>query len=221
MALKAVLFDNDGTLVDTHDLLLESFRFATRQVLDKEIPDDVLMAKVGQPLVTMMSDFTDDPAVVDELVRVYRGYNEAIHDERISLFPGVAEGVRRLHEAGFALGVVTSKMHPLAEQGLKVLDLNQYMSCLIGANDCPKHKPDPAPVELACKLLGLRPEECAFVGDSPFDIHAGNAAGCVTAGVLYGMFPEERLREENADYICETFDELVDLLIGLKGQPER
>lgn len=218
MALKAVLFDNDGTLVDTHDLLLESFRFATRQVLNKEIPDDVLMAKVGQPLVTMMSDFANNPETVDELCRVYRGYNEAIHDERISLFPGVAEGVRRLHEAGFALGVVTSKMHPLAEQGLKVLDINQHMGCLIGANDCPKHKPDPAPVELACELLGLRPEECAFVGDSPFDIHAGNAAGCVTAGVLYGMFPEERLREENADYICETFDELVDLLIGLKDR---
>ena len=221
MALKAVLFDNDGTLVDTHDLLLESFRFATRQVLNKEIPDDVLMAKVGQPLVTMMSDFAEDLEIVDELVRVYRGYNEAIHDERISLFPGVAEGMERLREAGFVMGVVTSKMHPLAEQGLKVLGINQYMSCLIGANDCPKHKPDPAPVELACATLGLRPDECAFVGDSPFDIHAGNGAGCVTAGVLYGMFPEERLREEGADHICTTFDELVDLLVELKDQPER
>lgn len=217
MALKAVLFDNDGTLVDTHDLLLDSFRYATRKVLNKELPDEVLLAKVGQPLVTMMSDFSDDPAVVKELVDVYREYNEAIHDQRIALFPGVAEGLKRLQDAGFVMGVVTSKMHALAAHGLEVLGVADRFGCLVGANDCPEHKPHPAPVALGCSMLGLDPQECAFVGDSPFDMHAGNGAGCTTFGVLYGMFPEERLREENADYICETFDQLVDLLISMKA----
>ena len=218
MALKAVLFDNDGTLVDTHDLLLESFQYATRTVLGVDLPEEVLLAKVGQPLVTMMQDFSEDPAVVEELVTVYRGYNEAIHNERISLFPGVAEGLQRLQEAGLALGVVTSKMHALAAEGLDVLGIGEYMGCLVGANDCPKHKPDPEPVALGCQLLGFAPEECAFVGDSPFDMHAGNGAGCATFGVLYGMFPEERLREESADYICETFDGLVRLLLEVKDR---
>ena len=88
--IQGVLFDLDGTLLDTHDLLLETFRYATRKVLGERIPDGRLMAKVGQPLVARMWDFTDDEAVHDELVEVYREYNAAIHDDMVRLFRGRA-----------------------------------------------------------------------------------------------------------------------------------
>ena len=116
--IQGVLFDLDGTLLDTHDLLLETFRYATRKVLGERIPDGRLMAKVGQPLVTQMWDFTDDEAVHDELVEVYREYNAAIHDDMVRLFPGTREALAALHEAGFPLGVVTSKRHEVALHGL-------------------------------------------------------------------------------------------------------
>lgn len=216
MAIKAVLFDNDGTLVDTHDLLLNCFRHATREVLGEELPEHVLMAKVGQPLAVQMRDFSDDPEVQAELCRVYRERNEVLHDEAISLFPGTVEALARLQEAGLAMGVVTSKMHAIAQRGLNVLGVGEYFDCLVGADDCSKHKPDPAPVAYGCELLGVSPEECVYVGDSPFDMHAGNGAGCVTAGVLWGMFSEERLREENPAMVCATCEELADAILALK-----
>lgn len=215
-ALRAILFDNDGTLVDTHDLLLASFRHATQEVLGHTLPDEVLMAKVGQPLAVQMRDFSDEPEVQDALLRSYRAYNHDKHDSAVRLFPGVREGLERLQDAGFAMGVVTSKMSPLAKHGLEILGISEFFGCLIGSDSCEHHKPHPEPVELGAKLLGIDSSECAFVGDSPFDMHAGREAGCVTAAVLWGMFPETRLRSESPDHVCTTFDELVDTLVTLR-----
>ncbi len=215
-AINAVLFDNDGTLVDTHDLLLASFRHATQDILGHTLPDEVLMAKVGQPLAVQMRDFSDDPDVQEALLKSYRAFNHEKHDEAVRLFPGVREGLERLHEAGFSMGVVTSKMSPLARHGLEILGVSKYFACLVGADSCEHHKPHPEPVELGAELLGVAPQRCAYVGDSPFDMEAGREAGCVTAAVLWGMFGENRLREQNPDYICKTFDELADLLVSLK-----
>lgn len=215
-ALRAILFDNDGTLVDTHDLLLASFRHATQEVLGHALPDEVLMAKVGQPLAVQMRDFSDDPEVQDALLRSYRTYNHDKHDAAVKLFPGVREGLERLRDAGFAMGVVTSKMSPLARHGLEILGVAEYFSCLVGADSCEHHKPHPEPVELGAKLLGVDPSECAFVGDSPFDMEAGREAGCITAAVLWGMFPESRLCAERPDHVCVTFEELVNALVSCR-----
>ena len=86
------------------------------------------------------------------------------------------------------------------------------MKCLVGADDCEPNKPDPAPVVMGARLLGLEPPECLYVGDSPFDIRAGNAAGCPTVAVLWGMFGEDELRTENPTYVIRTFSELVSLV---------
>ena len=212
-ALQAVLFDNDGTLVDTHDLLLDSFRHATRSVLGEVIPDARLMAKVGQPLAVQMWDFTDDADVHDELLRVYRAYNESVHDDRISLFPGTREALERMRDAGLKLGVVTSKMHRLAAHGLDVLGVAEFFDCVVGADDCARHKPDPDPVVLGARLVEADPAQCAYVGDSPFDIQAGNAAGMLTAAVTWGMFDEGVLRAERPGLTCGRFDELADALL--------
>ncbi len=212
--IRAILWDLDGTLQDSYQLILDSFRVSTRQVLGREIPDELLMAKVGQPVVTQMWDFTDDQDTNDELVRVYRAYNETHHDSEIRSFPGMREAVAALSEAGYAQGVVTSKRHALALRGLELNGLDGYMSVVVGADDCEAHKPDPAPVRLGASLIGFAPEECLYVGDSPFDMHAGNGAGCTTVGALWGMFTREELQAEDPDYLCEDVSDLVALLLG-------
>ena len=209
--LKGILFDNDGTLVDTYDLLLASFRHATREVLGRQLPDDVLMARVGTPLAQQMADFTDDPATQTELLRVYRAYNEERHDSVVRAFPGIRGALRTLHERGAKLGVVTSKMGPLARRGLEVCGLMPYLDCLIGAADCPKAKPDPDPILMGCEMLGLLPGECAYVGDSPFDIQAANAAGCVSVAVLWGMFDADALAAEHPTITIAEVEELLNL----------
>lgn len=211
--VKGILFDNDGTLVDTHDIILASMRHSTREVLGRVIPDEALMRKVGQPLAVQMRDFSSDPAEQEEMLRVYREHNHVIHDGAIRAFPGVVDGVAALRAGGLSLGVVTSKMHALAWRGLEITGLSPYLSCCIGADDCEQFKPHPEPVARGLEALGLAPEECLYVGDSPFDIRAGKAAGCATVAVLWGMFDGDALRSECPDYECATFDDLLELVL--------
>ena len=213
--LKAVLFDNDGTIADTRELLLDSFRHATQTVLGRTFDDEAFLAKVGIPLARQMEEFSPDPEIQQQLLDTYRAYNHERHDQGIRLFPGELEALQRLRDAGLAMGVVTSKMHWLAWRGIEVLGLDGYMSALVGPDDCAKSKPDPEPVELGARLLGLDPRDCAYVGDSPFDIAAGNAAGCYTVAVTWGMFAEDVLREQQPDAMCHTFGELASLLVDL------
>ena len=216
MALKAILFDNDGTLVDTHDIILASFRYASREVLGRVFPDDVYMAKVGQPLAVQFDDLTSDPARKERFLKVYRAHNATIHDDMIRAFPGLLELLDRFRNAGFAMGVVTSKMRGTAWGGLKVVGAAPYFDCIVGSEDTEAHKPDPDPVILGCEKLGVNPSECVYVGDAPFDVQAGSAAGCSTVGVTWGMFDEETLRRAGATRIAHTMDELAQAVEALR-----
>lgn len=209
--VQGVLFDNDGTLVDSRDLLLASFRFATEQVLGRTFSDTEFMAGVGTPLDLQMYDFTDDSALAVELARVYREHNAAVHDDLIRSFPGMTEVLERFRAAGIALGVVTSKRHEVAARGLRRCGLDGFFEVLIGPDDWPEHKPAPGPVLHACDLMGLDPHTCAYVGDSPFDIRAGNAAGTASVAVLWGMFPHDELVREGPAAVCERIDALPGL----------
>ena len=210
--IKAVLFDLDGTLLDTHDMILASFRHATQEVLGHSFPEDVLMAKVGQPLETQMRDFTDDEVLQRRLLESYRTYNHAVHDQMVKPFDGIVEMLEALREAGLAMGVVTSKRHALAARGLEVCGLGRFMSCVVGPDDFPAHKPDPGPVVFGCQLLGVQPAECVYVGDSPFDIQAGNAAGCRTIAAPWGMFALDALKAQAPAEIAADPIDVVRLL---------
>lgn len=210
MAIRGILFDNDGTLVDTHDLILESMRYATKRVLGQEVPDEDLMRGVGTPLDTQLVELAGGDADLGaELARVYRAYNEEKHDAVVRLFPGVTEGLRKLQDAGLRMGVVTAKRHRLAQRGLEITGVWPYLDCLVGADDCPKAKPDPGPIVYGAKLLGLMPEECIYLGDSPYDMQAGIGAGCMTIAALWGMFPAEELMAYNPAFACDSFEEFV------------
>lgn len=208
-SIKGILFDNDGTLVDTHDLILASMRYATTEVLGAPLPDDKLMEKVGQPLAVQAQAFTPDEALQQEFLRVYREHNHAHHDEVVRPFPGIADALAALNERGLALGVVTSKLHALAWHGLEITGLAPFITCCIGADDCTRFKPDPQPVELGLEQLGLAPEECLYVGDSPFDMQAGKGAGCPVVAVTWGMFGLPELQAQKPDFIIDTPDELL------------
>ena len=131
------------------------------------------------------SEITDEGATkIAEEGRYLAEDLSLIHIFRI--FPGVPELLADLRETGLPFGVVTSKRHEAAVRGLATFGLDRAFAMLIGSDDCAAHKPDPGPVLQGCRQLGLRPEECAYVGDSPFDLQAGRGAGCPTAAVLWG-----------------------------------
>lgn len=210
--IKCVIFDNDGTIADTRGLILPSMRYTTKKCLGKVFPDEVYASKVGIPLSDQVSQYTDDPALQEEMMRVYRTYNEAHHDSEIKQFEGCVEAMAAMKAAGLTLAVATSKLRTLCARGLKILQIDGYMSAVVGAEDTKLHKPHGEPIVFTAEKLGLTVQHCAYVGDAPFDMQAAKDAGVTAIGVTWGFFEEGILVKEGADYICHTFEELTNLL---------
>lgn len=204
-----VLFDLDGTLIDSGAMILESFRHATRTVLRREIPDDELVAAVGGSSIRdQMASFDADRA--DELVRVYRAHNAPLHDD-LEAFEGVHDVLEHLHAEGRKLGIVTAKRRKTVDLAFGQLGIERYFDVVVTTDDTELHKPHPEPVLRALELVGATSAGAAFIGDSPFDIQAGKAAGVFTIGVSWGkIHPAERLLEYGADLIVHSPRELLD-----------
>lgn len=208
------LFDLDGTVLDTYAPILESMRYATKMVFGEALPDSKLVSMVGQPLVTQMQAFAAERGcgseVADELTRVYREYNERDLDEKSFPFPGIPEAIASLKNAGFTVGVVTSKRAVLATKSLKAHGLFDAFACVNGTEDSTAHKPDPDPLLTAAKKLGVSPDRCVYVGDSPYDLQAAHAANMPCVGVTWGkFFGRDILLEQMPSVLIASPEELV------------
>ena len=203
-----VLFDLDGTLIDSGPIILASMRHASLTVLGREPDEEVVRAAIGGPgLVAQMRDL--DPDRVEELVDAYRAHNEPLH-ETLEAFTDVLELLPVLRAEGRTLGIVTAKRLRTVRLALDRFPLlDEVMDVVIGAEDTERHKPDPDPVLEALRRLGADPADAAYVGDSPFDIRAGNAAGVLTVAVGWGgIHPDERLFHAGPDALVHTAEEL-------------
>jgi pyrophosphatase PpaX len=212
-----VVFDLDGTVVDTVELIVESFRHATRSVLSEVLPDEVIIAGVGQPLMAQMERLSADHA--RELYDVYREYNHRRHDELIRGYEGMAEVLDALKAAGRRLGIVTSKSHDTTEMAFRAVGLREHFDVVVTASDTAEHKPSPVPLRLCLERLGAPPDGSMYVGDSPVDIEAGKAAGMATAAVAWGVFGREALLAAGPDYWLDDPREL--LVLCLRGEGRR
>jgi pyrophosphatase PpaX len=206
-----VLFDLDGTVVDSGAIILASMRHATRQVLGIEASDAELLAAVGGPgLEAQMAAFAPDR--VDELVRVYRAHNIPVHDD-LQPCEGMEDVIVRLHQDGVRLGVVTAKRRDTAELAFTKLQVGHLFDVLVGGDETERHKPDPDPLLLAARRLGVDPIDCAYVGDSPFDIRAAKAAHMYSVAVTWGRIHDrEKLEAEEPSAIADTAEELYGCL---------
>jgi pyrophosphatase PpaX len=208
MRRPVVLFDLDGTVIDSGGIILASMRHAATTVLGRDFPDDELMHAVGGPgLEHQMRAL--DPERVDELIHVYRAHNEPLH-ETLVCCAGMDDALTRLKEQGRTLGIVTAKRRVTAELAFEHVPFGHLFDVVVGGDETERHKPDPQPIRLALERLGARPEEAAYVGDSPFDIAAGKAAGVFTVGVTWGrIHARGRLEPEEPDAIVDTPEELL------------
>jgi pyrophosphatase PpaX len=204
-----VLFDLDGTVVDSGGIILASMRHATREVLGRDFGDAELMQAVGGPgLEAQMAVFA--PERVDELVRVYRDHNEPLHEE-LEACAGMEDVLVRLHEEGRRLGVVTAKRRSTVELAFARVPLAHLFETVVGGDETEKHKPDPEPLLLAAERMNALPAETAYVGDSPFDIRAAKAAGMYAIAVTWGRIHDRaRLEREEPDAIVERAEELLE-----------
>jgi len=213
--LRATLFDFDGTLVDTTDLIYQSMRHAAGEVLGREISREVLMANVGQPLPRQMELLSAEYA--EALLDSYRLHNEENHDALIKESPGVEESLARLHAAGVRVAVVTSKRRFSVDMALKTFPgLGKVVDQWVTMEDTTEHKPRPEPLLKGLELLGNVPrKQAAYVGDSPFDVAAAKAAGVRSVAVSWGAFSEDALRAAEPDHLVPDLDSAVDVLLSL------
>lgn len=208
MRYRVVLFDLDGTLVDSGAMILASFRHATRTVLAREFSDEQLLAYVGGPHLRAQMEAID-PDRVEELVDAYRAHNEPLHEELLA-FEGILDVLDRLRRERRMLGVVTSKRRLTVELAFEQLPLAPYFDVVVTADDTERHKPNADPVLHALAQLDASAPEAVYVGDSPFDIRAGKGAGCAAIAVTWGKIHDRvRLAAEEPDAIVDTPAELL------------
>jgi pyrophosphatase PpaX len=209
---RVVLFDLDGTLIDSGPIILASMQHAVRTVLDRDIAREELAATVGgQGLVAQMTELAPDR--VDELIEVYREHNDPLH-ETLEAFAGMIDVLPRLRAEGRRLGVVTAKRHRTVALALDRFPwLEEQFEVVIAHEDTERHKPDPDPVLEALSRLDTTPPEAAYVGDSPFDIRAAKAAGAFAVAVSWGgIHTDDRLLAEKPDAFVRSPEELLDVV---------
>ena len=207
MRYPVVLFDLDGTVIDSGAIILASMKHAAETVLGTTPPDHELMATVGGPgLEAQMHAL--DPQRVDELVRVYRAHNEPLHDE-LACCPGMDDVLVRLREEGRRLGIVTAKRRVTVDLAFANVAIGHLFDVVVGGDETERHKPDPQPLQLALARLGADPDETAYVGDSPFDVRAAKAAGIHAIAVTWGRIHDrEKLEAEEPDAVVDSAEEL-------------
>jgi pyrophosphatase PpaX len=205
---RAVLFDLDGTLIDSIELILTSARHAFGRMGRPWVTDSAWLAGVGTPLATMFGRFAADEQEIQSFIAGYREYQLANHDRLVRRYDGVAETLGVLRSRGHRMAIVTSKTCALAERGLTHTGLSHFVETIVGCDSCSRHKPDPEPVRVALERLGAEPGEAVFVGDSTHDILAGNAAGVRTYAALWGPFSRAELQPAKPAAFLDRVEDL-------------
>ena len=222
---KAILFDLDGTLIDTTELILFCFNHAWETICGQTHPPEVFVATMGIPLKTAMHKLLGatgglqleqigelrTAGFVESLVREYRACNAANHDRLARPFPGMELVVDKLHDRGYALGVVTSKSREFAQRGLRLCALWEFLDVFVSMDDTSVHKPNPEPLILALEKLRVAPNHAVYVGDSRHDMQAGRAAGTRTVAALWGPVPRSELELENPTALASSPQELLEI----------
>jgi len=210
--LPAVLFDLDGTLLDSVALIWESAEFAFAENYGQVPSKAEWLASGGMPLRAMFRPYARDDVHLQQLVARYREYQIPNHDRLVRAYDGVVETVRNLRAARHPLGIVTSKIESLAQRGLDCIGIGDCFDVLIGCDSVVRHKPDPMPVLAALERLDVRATDAVFVGDSVFDVAAGNAAGVTTIAALWGPFTLAQLTVSKPRHFLERIEDLRHLL---------
>jgi pyrophosphatase PpaX len=211
----AVLFDLDGTLVDTVPFILAAVRHAFEG--SGSCPTDAeWIAGIGTPLRTQLAALAPRPEDVETLFARYRAYWLEHHDGRTRCFPGAVEVVEALAWRGHPIGIVTAKIEQGARRTLAHTGLLPLVGAIVGADSCAHAKPHPEPVLVALAQLGSRPSEAILVGDSPHDIAAAKAAGARAVGALWGACGREVLAAAGADHFVSDVGEVPALVEALE-----
>jgi pyrophosphatase PpaX len=212
MTYKYVLFDLDGTLIDTNRLIIDSFQYTYKTSLGLEVSEQEILKYFGEPLLVTLKRYSEEKA--DELFKTYIDYNETRHNDTVTIFEGVQELLEELKKQGYTLALVTSKRRKVAQMGLDLFDISKHFDVFVALEDTELHKPNPAPAIKALELLNANPQDAIMVGDSVFDIHCAHGAGVKAVLVKWSAAQGFQGDVASADYVVHDTEELLKVIQG-------
>ncbi|MEW6418185.1 MAG: HAD-IA family hydrolase [Nitrospirota bacterium] len=209
MAIKLIIFDLDGTLVDTSIDITNALNYALKPYgMDLTVDDTVKM--VGEGITTLIEKLLGDEKIQasDNVIKRFLDYYSEHLIDYSSIYPHVKETLEKLN--GYKKAVISNKREYLSTKLLDKLDLLKYFDLVIGSDTTSEKKPSAIPVIHVFTKFGVGPQESIMVGDSNYDIEAGKKAGVKTVAVTYGY--RERQYLKDADYMIDSIEELLELL---------
>jgi pyrophosphatase PpaX len=212
MSPAALLFDLDGTLVDSIEMIVQAadYAFSGREGPRPTRPE--WLALLGTPLGPMLRRWAHDEDDVKFLWDRYRAFQLEHHDRLVAPYPGVVDVIRRLHARGHALAIVSSRVEAGIRRSLNLIGITECFTVIIGLEATDKHKPEPEPVLMALERLGADAASSWFIGDAPFDIQAGNAAGVRTIGVLTGPYDRATIEQVAPTHVVDVLADIERLV---------
>jgi pyrophosphatase PpaX len=214
--IKTMLFDLDGTIIDTNELIIRSFIESLQGVAPEGFGREHIIPSMGQPLTDQMKLFSGLEDVT-HLVAAYREVNLRLHDDYVKPFDYVIEVIERMHKQGIHIGVVTTKMRLTTERGLKYVGLFDFIDAIVTIDDVVNAKPHPEPVSKAIGLLGADPATTIMVGDSTVDIESAVAAGAIAVGVAWSLKGEQILKDAGAHHVIHDMRDLYSF-VGMERE---
>ncbi|MED4402813.1 pyrophosphatase PpaX [Metabacillus fastidiosus] len=207
MKINTILFDLDGTLVDTNELIIQSFLHTLNNYYPDKYKREDVLPFMGPTLHETFGGM--DVERVEEMITMYRKFNHENHDVLVKEFDTVFETVKTLHEKGYKLGIVTTKIRSTVTMGLALTKLDQFFDVVVTIDDVKNAKPDPEPLLLALEQLGSSPDEAIMVGDNSHDIEGGKNAGTKTAAVAWSAKGRDFIESFHPDYMLEKMSDLL------------
>ena len=212
---KLIVFDFDGTLGDTLELILKCNHETRRRMGAPVIPDSTIIGTIGIPLwdgIKVMNPGIDE-ADIPAWMKMYREVFDGLKHQIVPiLFPGVKETLASLHGQGIILTVASSRGKVSLNDFLMAMGIAPYFDYVLGAEDVVNAKPNPEPVQKTLERFGVIGPECLVVGDMPVDIQMGLGAGAVTCGVTFGNSSREALEAAGAHYVIDSFDKILSII---------
>ncbi|RWZ54994.1 pyrophosphatase PpaX [Halobacillus fulvus] len=212
MSIRTILFDLDGTLIDTNELIIASFSHTIEQYGDRPYEREEILSFIGPPLVESLRKINPDH--VEEMIETYRKHNVEHHQDYVRAYDGVVDTVKRLKEEGYQLGIVTTKMRDTVHMGLELTDLDGLFETIVTLDDVDHAKPHPEPIAKALNHLDAKASQSLMVGDNTHDIEAGKNAGTKTAGVAWTVKGRKVLDDLNPDFMLENMSDLIEITGG-------
>lgn len=216
--INTLLFDLDGTILDTHELIFESFKQTFNALVPHLDTDSIdYHTFIGPPIDVMFSKYIDEDQI-DDAIKLFRKTNLALHESYVTVYPNIELVLKAAKEKGYNIAIVSNKIQSSIKYGLDLFNLSQYFDYIVGFDDVQSPKPDPQGIQMCLDHFDIMPSQAIMIGDALGDVSAAKNAGCPSAMVTYSLHTEDEIKNAKADVYLDDMKELLNYLGGFENE---